>query len=120
MSEPPSPRAPKSTQKNLTVLEGIPPKPPFIPLKRAFFEAFKKGTKTTEYRLLGPRWNMLVCPPRRRVVLSLGYGKAQRLSGVVESTYIDWATRKIPGWLECYPNATDPAYCIVIKLDPNQ
>ncbi len=33
----------------------------FVPLKREYFEEFAKGTKTTEYRLDGPRWNARTC-----------------------------------------------------------
>ena len=44
----------------------------FIPLKTAYFEAFRAGTKTVEFRLYGPRWNERTCPVGRSVVLSKG------------------------------------------------
>lgn len=55
----------------------------FIPLNRKYFEAFTAGTKRTEYRQYGPRWNERVCTPGRAVVLSLGYGKATRICGTI-------------------------------------
>jgi hypothetical protein len=58
-------------------------RPLFIPLRTEFFEAFKRGEKTAEFRLYGPRWNERVCWPGRRAVLSKGYGKGERLEAVV-------------------------------------
>lgn len=58
-------------------------KPLFIPLMTEFFEQFRAGTKPYELRLYGPRWNESTCPPGRPVVLSKGYGKKDRLAGVV-------------------------------------
>lgn len=57
--------------------------PLFIPLKRQFFNAFRAGTKTEEYRLHGPRWHQGTCTIGRPVVLSLGYGKAHRTHGTI-------------------------------------
>lgn len=54
-------------------------KPLFIPLMAVHFDAFKAGTKTREYRPLGPRWNLNTCTIGREVVLSRGYGKQSRL-----------------------------------------
>lgn len=58
-------------------------KPLFIPLRKEFYEAFESGTKTTEIRLHGPRWNANTCAIGREVVLSRGYGAAHRLSGTI-------------------------------------
>jgi hypothetical protein len=58
-------------------------KPLFIPLKREFYLAFKDGTKTEELRRYGPRWNERTCAVGRQVVLSLGYGKGNRLTGKI-------------------------------------
>ncbi len=58
-------------------------KPLFIPLKVEHYSAFADGSKTDELRLYGPRWNENTCPPGRMVVLSLGYGKKHRLSGMI-------------------------------------
>lgn len=54
-------------------------KPLFIPLNRRWFEAFLRGSKDTEYRAYGPRWNERTCRVGRLATLSLGYGKARRL-----------------------------------------
>lgn len=56
-------------------------KPLFIPLKREYFEAFKRGEKVEELREYGPRWNKDTCQVGRSVVLSLGYGKQHRMTG---------------------------------------
>ena len=58
-------------------------KPLFIPLKREFYEDFAAGRKGSELRLYGPRWNERTCPVGRAVTLSLGYGKAHRMTGVI-------------------------------------
>jgi hypothetical protein len=58
-------------------------KPLFIPLNAEWFERFEDGSKDTEYRPYGPRWNERTCRIGRAVVLSYGYGKARRISGVV-------------------------------------
>jgi len=58
-------------------------KPLFIPLKSEYYEAFKDGSKTTEFRLYGPRWNEMVCPIGREVILSKGYGKHNRMKGII-------------------------------------
>lgn len=89
-------------------------KPLFIPLKSCYFEAFVSGSKTTEYRKYGARWNERNCPVGRRVVLSKGYGTKHRRSGVIVGFSKKYkATRE---WLDCYG---DPGFaaCIRIKLD---
>lgn len=58
-------------------------KPLFLPLKAKYFDAFARGEKTDELRKYGPRWNEQTCKPGRAVVLSRGYGKADRLRGVI-------------------------------------
>jgi hypothetical protein len=60
-------------------------KPLFIPLLMRWFDAFKNGSKVTEYRTYGPRWNERTCIIGRAVVLSGGYGKKHRLRGEVVS-----------------------------------
>lgn len=61
----------------------------FVPLKAEYYRDFEAGLKTTEYRLYGPRWNERTCWPGRPVVLSLGYGKRERLQGTVVSFIAD-------------------------------
>ena len=60
-------------------------RPLFIPLNTEYFEQFENGIKTVEYRRYGNRWNLRKCFPGRPVILSCGYGKQRRLSGVVKS-----------------------------------
>lgn len=63
-------------------------KPLFIPLKTQFYEEFKRGEKSTEYRLYGPRWNDKTCRVGREVHLSCGYGKHRvRLRRVIDEFY---------------------------------
>ncbi len=93
-------------------------KPLFIPLKAKFFDAFERGEKDTEYRLRGPRWNAETCRIGRRVVLSRGYGKQRRLTGVIASFHYDTLpARNIPSWTECYDQRAGDAACIRIALD---
>lgn len=92
-------------------------KPLFIPLKAEFFQAFKNGTKDTEYRLYGARWNGSTCAPGRPVVLSKGYGKHARLYGQVESFSVHTSPWHLKGWRECYgENPSHVAACIKIRL----
>ena len=86
----------------------------FIPLKTEYYEQFIDGTKTTEYRQHGPRWNAKTCAIGRRVVLSKGYGKAHRRTGVV--TGFEVQHMDSPSWIACYGKPGEAA-CITIKLD---
>lgn len=90
-------------------------RPIFLPLKRAFFEAFENGEKDTEYRLHGPRWNGSVITPGRAVTLSLGYS-GRRRNGVVKKTWVDTNPKALRGWKECYPNSEADAFCFQIEL----
>lgn len=92
--------------------------PLFIPLKAKFFDQFKAGTKDTEYRKRGPRWNAETCWVGRAVILSKGYGKAERLTGRVVGFHYDTIPSRIPGWLDCYGPGAGDAACIKIELDP--
>lgn len=91
-------------------------KPLFIPLKGEHFDGFANGTKDTEYRLWGPRWNENTCMPGRPVVLSRGYGKAHRLHGHVESFSLNGEPWRLPGWTECYGVQAGVGACIKIRL----
>jgi hypothetical protein len=57
-------------------------RPLFIPLRRAWFDAFASGAKREEWRRHGPGWNANTCRVGRPVVLALGYSRT-RLTGVV-------------------------------------
>jgi hypothetical protein len=59
-------------------------RPLFIPLRKEWFSAFQAGTKTTEFRAYGPRWNEHTCRVGRPATLSLGYS-GPRISRVVSS-----------------------------------
>lgn len=88
-------------------------KPLFIPLKTEYFEAFKAGTKDTEYRWYGPRWNEQTCRRGRAVVLSKGYGKAHRLEGEIAG--FTKQLMKSKDWMACY-GVEGVAACIQIRL----
>ena len=93
-------------------------KPLFIPLKTEFFNGFCMGVKTHEYRLYGPLWNERTCRAGRRVVLSKGYGKRERLYGVVKSfTKHEQPPELHRAALErCYGLITEPIADIEIEL----
>lgn len=95
-------------------------KPLFIPLKREYFEAFQAGTKLEEFRPYGPRWNERTCPVGRPVVLSLGYGRAHRMAGVVAGFRTSMEPTTSPAWAACYgeKHPGKPAACIAIDLEP--
>jgi hypothetical protein len=92
-------------------------KPLFIPLKTEFFDAFASGSKTVEFRQYGARWNEKTCSIGRAVVLSKGYGKKHRLTGVVCGFAADKAPTLTDDWLKCYGQQEGFAACIYIKLD---
>lgn len=91
-------------------------KPLFIPLKSEFYDAFADGSKTTEFRPLGPRWNKRTCPVGREVVLSRGYGKAHRMQGTVEDFYVSDIIPRTDLWRSIYGERYTHAACVVISL----
>ncbi len=91
-------------------------KPLFIPLKREWFEKFKDGSKTVEYRPLGPRWNPGTCTKNRPVVLSLGYGKDHRLHGRVEAF---WTSEALTPEFKAIYGEDRLMACIRIELLPH-
>jgi hypothetical protein len=92
-------------------------KPLFIPLKSEFYAAFADGSKTTEYRKYGDRWNERTCVVGRRVTLSKGYGRQNRLYGVVAGFSVDRTICQSAAWKACYGAAECEAACIMIELD---
>ena len=89
----------------------------FIPLKTAYFKAFESGTKDTEFRVYGPRWNEDTCYEGRPVVLSHGYGKHNRLRGRIVRFHRSEAPTQTAAWQECYGNTEGQvAACIGIEL----
>ena len=91
-------------------------KPLFIPLKREYFEAFKNGSKVEEFRPEGPRWNSRTCALGRPVVLSLGYGKSNRLNGVVAGYRVSLEPTHTAAWRDCYGDRKGQAACIRVEL----
>ena len=91
-------------------------KPLFIPLRGQFFDAFKAGTKTTEYRRRGRQWTAEHCQIGRRVILSRGYS-GERLHGTVAGFHYHLLPEHLPGWVECYGHGSGDAACIMIRLD---
>lgn len=90
----------------------------FIPLRREYFDAFKRGEKTEEYRKYGPRWNEGTCRVGRAVTLSMGYGKKHRLTGRVKYFQTDLHPDRRPGFVACYgAGAICIAAVIGIELD---
>lgn len=87
-------------------------KPLFIPLKTEYYNQFLSGEKTYEIRKYGARWNIHTCRVGRKATLSKGYGKQNRISGVItgfEFKSIDGlppeardAARKIYGDNDCF------------------
>jgi len=59
--------------------------PLFLPLKTEFFNAFKDGTKTHEYRRHGRQFTKKNWFPGRRVNLRRGYSTNDNLYGTVTS-----------------------------------
>lgn len=94
-----------------------PEKPLFIPLKRAYFEAFARGEKVEEFRPEGKRWNARTCRIGRPVILSLGYGKQQRMRGVVSGYRSSAEPTKTEAWRDCYGRRECLAACIGIQID---
>jgi hypothetical protein len=101
-----------------TPANGIVSKALFIPLRRQWFEAFKSGRKFHEMRPYGPRWNEKTCFVGRRVVLSLGYGKHQRLTGtVIDFEKSQSAHQGVWSWEQIYGRDVKFSAWIGIKLD---
>jgi len=95
-------------------------KPLFIPLNTKYYEAFADGSKTVEYRLHGKRWHPGTCWAGRPVTFSKGYGKKDRLSGVIEFVWLadtislDDDVQKAIG--EIYGEGNHEIICIEVKL----
>lgn len=95
------------------------PKPLFIPLKTAYYEQFKDGTKTIEYRKYSPRWNERTCRVGRWVTLSRGYGTRERMPGRITAFCKSRRPSVTQEWIDCYgPGECDVA-CITIQVRGN-
>ena len=90
-------------------------KPLFIPLRTQWFREFEAGTKDTEYRAYGPRWNENTCRVGRKATISHGYS-GRRLERVVSAfEVLDFAEAPEAARL-IYPDA---AYIAAIHLPPS-
>lgn len=87
-------------------------KPLFIPLRTQWFREFESGSKDTEYRVYGPRWNERTCRVGRRATVSHGYSGA-RLSRTVRGFSIMDHANAPEVARNIYPDA---AYIIAIHL----
>lgn len=79
-------------------------KPLFIPLRAEHFTAFESGTKDTEYRAYGPRWNEKTCRVGRAATLSFGYSGRRLHKAVGGFRKIVWDEAPIAA-KEIYPTA---------------
>lgn len=66
-------------------------KPLFIPLKTEWFRQFEAGTKGTEYRAYGPRWNEKTCRVGRKATVSHGYSGKRLVRVVAGFNALPWA-----------------------------
>ncbi len=93
----------------------IPPakmKPLFLALKAIYYDAFLAGTKDTKYRLAGRGgWNAKTCVIGRRITLSRGYGKQQRMKRIIRG--FEERYRDAPDFIACY-GKPGMAACIYI------
>jgi hypothetical protein len=97
-------------------------KPLFIPLKATYYDAFKRGDKTYEMRVYGPRWNEKTCYYRRHVVLSRGYGKKFRMERAIKQVMIfDFSQLdklRQNELLFCYGDPVKNQKIIIIHMEP--
>lgn len=91
--------------------------PLFIPVKTKFYEDFLDGTKDTEYRKAGPRWNKRTCWIGRPAVISKGYGKQNRLYRTVQ--FYEEKMMDTPAVIECYGKPTLIA-CIYLPAEKKE
>ena len=79
-------------------------KPLFIPLRTQWFREFEAGTKQTEFRAYGPRWNERTCRPGRDAVISHGYSGKRLLRRVFSFAKVKREDAPASA-REIYPNA---------------
>ena len=60
----------------------------FVPLTTKFFYQFKNEGKRFELRRLGGPWNTNNIYSSRPVVLSKGYGKYERIKGIIGAVHV--------------------------------
>lgn len=62
----------------------------FLPLNAEYYDAFAAGTKACEYRVLGARWNIRTVIMGRGITISRGYGKQNRMNGIIGQVQIKY------------------------------
>ncbi len=101
-------------------------KPMYFFLKTEYYNAFKNGTKGTEYRRYSNLYNENTCTKGRKVILSKGYGKKDRLSGTIIGfeiwelgNFLGYATELYTSLKGIYTDASNKTNiaCIIIRLD---
>jgi len=96
-------------------------KPLFIPLNREYYEQFERGEKAFEMCKFGPRWNHGTCLAGRKATISLGYGKARRMSMVVTEVRVSKVMNLNRGdaeaCLNCGMNLLDQVILIFLEKD---
>lgn len=92
----------------------------FVPLNAIYFHAFEDGSKTTEFRLYGPRWNETTCFVGRPVTLSHGYGRRRRLKTSIRSfsrrRIADLDSAVIGSLMALYPDASTETHVACIEM----
>lgn len=91
--------------------------PLFLALRSQYYQEFKMREKKIEYRRYGKGYNEETCPVGRRVLLSKGYSKAQRMTGVIVSFEVSDLPKEGDEWLDRFGDHEGPAACIHIRLD---
>lgn len=89
--------------------------PIFIPLRSEYFLRFRSGSKNTEYRPYGPRWNERTCWEGRAVTLSRGYGKTERLKGRIKSFQVLACPPDPEAWASVYGDKEGAVAAITIS-----
>lgn len=98
-------------------------KPAFLALKTPHYNDFKRGLKQNEYRLFGGRFTEKNFAPGREITLSRGYGKQDRLCGVITSfkvvDLVELPSHDQEDIISCYGQKaeTHPIAVIGIKLN---
>lgn len=96
-------------------------RPLFIPLKTAYYNAFKQRFKTHEIRLASVRWNRKTCFVGRAVTLSKGYGTQDRMRGEVSSVDIfpayELPEDELRDFIDCYGEQHKESNVIYIGID---
>lgn len=87
-------------------------KPLFIPLRTQWFRGFEDGSKDTEYRAYGPRWNERTCRVGRKATISHGYSGKRLQRHVTGFKVLDFAEAPEAA-RSIYPDA---AYIAAIEL----